>query len=166
MRKLIFIVALAFLVVVGFSIAEQPALKLRTANPQASIDAQLHPDARISNMLHNSCYNCHSEQGEVPFYAHVWPGSKLLQSDIRDGRARLDFSEWNRLSPEMSRVRLLEACDMIRGGKMPLWYYKPMHPGSGVSEADADYFCQWANSQPVPSPDAVNRPDGLTAQTQ
>ena len=40
-------------------------------------------------MLHQSCYNCHSEEGNWPWYAHFWPGSKLLEMDVHDGRARL-----------------------------------------------------------------------------
>ena len=79
-------------------------------------------------MLHESCYNCHSEEGDWPWYAHFWPASKLIQMDVHDGRALLDFSEWDRLSPEMSKIRLLDSCHMMTSGKMPVSYFRPMHP--------------------------------------
>ena len=47
---------------------------------------------------------------------------------MHEGRARLDFSEWDRLSPEMSKIRLMDSCRMMTEGKMPVWYYRPMHP--------------------------------------
>lgn len=145
--------AVVFLVVVVLSFAEKPQFGIRPVSPTGTFDAKMHPDARIRGMLHNSCYNCHSEQGEIPVYANFWPASNLLLSDLTQARARLDFSEWDNLSPEMSRIRLIQACEMIRSDKMPVWYYRPMHPGAAVSKEDAEYFCQWAYSQPeTPEP--------------
>ncbi len=115
----------------------------------ASFDAHLHPDLQIRNMLHQSCYNCHSAQGETPWYGHVWPASQLMQEDVRRGRARLDFSNWENLSPEMSAIRLRDACRMMQESKMPVWYYQPMHPGTAPKPEDVDAFCAWAQSQPA-----------------
>jgi hypothetical protein len=135
--------------VVAFAVMQfhRPDNAIRPVNPAATIDAQLHPSAQVSSLLHQSCYNCHSEQGEHPWYSHVWPVSALTQNDVREGRARLDFSEWDRLSPEMSRIRLLDSCSMMRESKMPLWYYRPLHPATATPRLqEIEAFCAWAQT--------------------
>lgn len=118
-------------------------------NAAATFDASVHPAGEISNTLHQSCYSCHSAQGKIPWYGHVWPASELMQNDVRGARARLDFSNWSNLSPEMSHIRLLDACRAMRETAMPLWYYRPMHPGSAPKPAQVEAFCAWAQSQPT-----------------
>jgi hypothetical protein len=148
MRRILWISG--FLVVV-FLLAMQvrrPNYDLSPVEMAATFDARVHPDAQIGNMLHQSCYNCHSAQGEIPWYGHVWPASQLLQNDIRHARARIDFSNWSNLSAEMSRIRLLDACRAMRESKMTPWYYRPMHPGSEPKPEEVDAFCTWAASQP------------------
>ncbi len=147
------------ILVVAFVLAQlqRPNFNLSPVAASASFDAQMHPDSQISNMLHQDCYNCHSEQGEIPWYGYVWPTSMLLQKDMRIGRARLDFSNWANLSPEMSSIRLRNACRMMQENKMPPWYYRPMHSGSTPRPEDVHAFCVWAQSQ---------RPAQVTAQIQ
>lgn len=48
----------------------------------------------------------------------------------------------------MARIRLLSACQRMRKGRMPLWYYRPLHPDSAPRNADIDAFCNWAQSLP------------------
>ncbi len=147
MRRII----LAIVVVIAFVAAMslfQKADYGRTPLPEtASFDARVHPNPHIQTMLHQSCYNCHSAQGEDPWYGHVWPASRMLQDDVRRGRARLDFSTWGNLSPEMSAIRLHDACRMMRESKMPVWYYRPLHPASVPKPEDVDEFCAWAQTQ-------------------
>jgi hypothetical protein len=126
----------------------RPNYDLTPASPEQSFESQLHPSPQIQHMLQTSCYSCHSTQSKIPWYGHVWPASQLMQSDVRRGRAMLDFSHWTNLGPEMSRIRMLDACRMMRDGKMPVWYYRPIHPGSAPKADDVAAFCSWAESMP------------------
>jgi hypothetical protein len=148
MRRITWILGVAVVLVFLFAQLHRPDYNRAPVLASATFDSQVHPDAHIRSMLHQSCYNCHSAEGETPWYGRVWPASQLLQDDVRRGRARLDFSNWDNLSPEMSAIRLRDACRMMRESKMPLWYYRPMHPGSTPKPADVDAFCVWAQSQP------------------
>ncbi len=148
MRRIIWITGILIVALLLAMQFHRPNYDLSTVNPAATFDASLHPDAQIGNALHQSCYSCHSAQGEIPWYGQVWPTSQLMQNDIRHARARLDFSNWSNLSPEMSRIRLLSACRAMRESKMPLWYYRPMHPGSAPKPEEVDAFCSWAQSLP------------------
>ncbi len=149
MRRIIWITGtLVIVLLVGMQF-HRPNYDRSPVNTAATFDARVHPDPQIAKTLQQSCYSCHSAQGEIPWYGHVWPASQLLQNDVRRGRARLDFSSWSNLSPEMSRIRLMSACSMMRESKMPLWYYRPMHPGTSPKAQDVDAFCAWAQSLPT-----------------
>jgi hypothetical protein len=140
------LVAAVFVIVMQY---HQRPSNLRLIYPDATLDARLHPAPEVQRMLHQSCYDCHSEEGNWPWYSHFWPGSKLLEMDVHEGRARLDFSEWDRLSPEMSKIRLMDACRMMTENKMPVWYYRPMHPMTSTPDpATVAEFCQWAKAMP------------------
>ena len=43
-----------------------------------------------------ACFDCHSNETEWPAYASIAPASWLVQRDVNEGRAVLNFSEWTR----------------------------------------------------------------------
>jgi len=43
-----------------------------------------------------ACFDCHSNETEWPAYARIAPASWLVQHDVEEGRAVLNFSEWQR----------------------------------------------------------------------
>ncbi len=149
MRRIIWITGALLVLILLIMQSRRPDYDLPRVEAASTFDASMHPNSQIRSTLHQSCYSCHSAQGEIPWYGGVWPTSHLLQKDIRRARARLDFSSWNNLSPEMSRIRLMSACQMMKESKMPLWYYRPLHPGSAPSPEQVDAFCAWAASLPV-----------------
>lgn len=149
MRTAMWIIGIFVVMLIGMQF-HQPKFELVPA-PQAAMEAQLHPAAQVRDTLRHSCYNCHSAEVRVPWYGRVWPASVLVQKDIREGRAHLDFSSWSSLSPEMSRTRLLGACKAMRESEMPLWYYRPLHPRSAPREQEVAAFCSWAEALPLQS---------------
>ena len=149
MRRILWITGALLVLFLLVMQTRRPNFDLPKVHAAAGFDATMHPSQQISDTLHQSCYSCHSAQAEIPWYGHVWPASHLLQKDVRRGRARLDFSNWSNLSPEMSRIRLLNACQMMRESKMPLWYYRPLHPGATLQPEQVDAFCNWAQSLPA-----------------
>ncbi len=157
MRRLIWIIAVPIVVLLAAMQFRRPDYNLPPSVSEASLDAIHHPDPQIRSMLDRSCNACHSVQARIPWYGHIWPASELLQSDVRRGRAYLDFSNWDHLSPEMSRIRLLNACEAMRTGEMPLWYYRPMHPGAAPKSAEVNVFCGWARAL---SPGGVRTEEG------
>lgn len=148
MRRIIWITGTLVIAMLLVMQLHRPNYDLSPIDAAATFDASLHPDHQISKTLHQSCYSCHSNQGKIPWYGNVWPTSQLMQNDVRRGRARLDFSNWSNLSPEMSRIRLQNACSMMRESKMPLWYYRPMHPGAAPNAEDVAAFCNWVKALP------------------
>jgi len=119
----------------------------QTRSPRlASMEVMLGADPQVKSTIHRACYNCHSDQPQYPWYASVWPSSSLVHNDRQTALARLNFSQWDRLTPEMSKIRLLDACAMMTDNKMPLWYYRPLHPEARLNAQEVQHFCAWAHS--------------------
>jgi mono/diheme cytochrome c family protein len=75
-----------------------------------------------------ACFNCHSNETVWPWYSGVAPVSWLTERDVKGGRSHLNFSEWNK--PQRPAHEL---ADQIRAGRMPPWFYRPMHPESKLT---------------------------------
>lgn len=146
MRRLMWSIGAVIVVVLLIMQLQRPAYDPGPVNPSAGFEAQMHPTPDIHGVLQKSCYDCHSAQGKIPWYAHVWPASALIEKDIRQGRAHMDLSNWSNLSLEMRHIRLVAACREMRESTMPLWYYQPLHPGSAPTKQEAENFCAWVYS--------------------
>jgi len=119
----------------------QPERTNPPADPQFSFAALVRPPERVTQILGRSCGDCHSSQTVWPWYSKVSPVSWLIAGDVTEGRSKLNFSQWNIYSPEMSRLRIKAVCAQVKSGDMPPWYYKPMHPGASLSAEDVAAIC-------------------------
>ena len=80
-----------------------------------------------------ACFDCHSNETEWPAYSRVAPVSWLVQRDVSEGRAVLNFSEWQRPQEEAK-----EAAEEILEGEMPLRTYRLMHTHARLSAAERE----------------------------
>lgn len=78
------------------------------------------PDTRA--LARRACFDCHSNETEWPVYSRLAPVSWLVHHDVADGRAELNFSEWQRPQKEAR-----EAAGVLREGDMPPMPYRLMH---------------------------------------
>src|SRR5512140_1474651 len=68
------------------------------SNPPVLADIHAADDVKV--VLKRACYDCHSNETTWPWYSHVAPASWLLHYDVTEGRAALNFSDWESLPPE------------------------------------------------------------------
>jgi len=78
-----------------------------------------------------ACFDCHSNETEWPLYSHIAPASWLVQHDVNEGRAVLNFSEWQQPQNEAT-----EAADEVTEGEMPPVIYRLMHAHAQLSAED------------------------------
>lgn len=124
----------------------QPEWANPPADPAASFESAAAPSPQLAALVERACKDCHSNQTTWPWYSRVAPVSWLVADDVRNGRARLNLSEWSRFGPEMSRLRLKAMCAEVKAGEMPPLQYKLMHPGARLSDADVSLLCSAAAS--------------------
>ena len=80
-----------------------------------------------------ACFDCHSNETQWPAYASIAPASWLVQHDVNEGRAALNFSEWQRPQEESS-----EAAEEFLEGEMPPAIYRLMHAHARLNGPDRD----------------------------
>ena len=98
-----------------------------------------------------ACMDCHSNLTLWPWYTNVAPVSWLSTRDVAGGRAKLNFSEWQR--PQ--EVDLQEVIKVIREKEMPPLDYKLMHAGARLSDnerqqLEAGIRASWIADPPGP----------------
>jgi hypothetical protein len=93
--------------------------------------------ARTEELVRGSCYDCHSNETDWPWYSNVAPGSWLQQRDVENGRERLNFSEWE-FTPEQAVAILPTLEFVVESGEMPPWRYFLTHPGARLSDDEKE----------------------------
>lgn len=122
----------ALVLVVAFVAIQFVPYGRRHDNPPVSAEPVWDsPETRA--LARRACFDCHSNETEWPVYSNIAPASWLVQHDVAEGRAALNFSEWQRRQKEAQ-----EAAEEVREGKMPLRIYQVMHAHARLSAADRE----------------------------
>ena len=90
----------------------------------------------IKNKLQVSCYDCHSNNTQYPWYNKVQPVAWFLEGHIKEGKAELNFNEWDSLSNRRKKSKLSSIIKQIESGEMPLTSYTLIHKEAIFSEEE------------------------------
>ena len=91
---------------------------------------------QIKNKLQVSCYDCHSNNTAYPWYNKVQPVAWLLENHVKEGRAELNFNEWDSLSSRRKASKLKSIISQIENDEMPLATYTLIHSDAVFSETE------------------------------
>lgn len=100
----------------------------------------------VAKMLKTSCYNCHSNETEYPWYSHVAPSSWLVARDVRLAREELNFSLWQNYDMIEQLEKLDDIYLEVEAGKMPLGIYTLVHQSAKLDEAQRQQIIEWAEA--------------------
>lgn len=100
----------------------------------------------IGNILHSSCYNCHSNNTNYPWYSHVQPVGWFLESHINKGKAELNFSEFGSYTARRQKSKLKSMINQIEKGEMPLASYTFIHRDARLSQDQKKALMDYLNS--------------------
>ena len=156
-RAVLWIALIAGAVFVGLQLI-RPTL----TNPPVTAELQAPPEVRA--VLRQSCYSCHSNETKLPWFDQVVPAYWIVTKDVKEARARLNFSEIGKLPAAQQKAALFEAVNMIQLGAMPLPSYLRVHPGAAVSAENLKVLRDYLNP-PAPAGVAVAA-DTSAADTQ
>jgi hypothetical protein len=115
--------------VLGLAVQLVPYGRSHTNPPVQAEPAWSSPDVRT--LAARACFDCHSNETRWPWYSNVAPASWLVQRDVDRGRARLNYSEWNRPQSEAD-----DSAEAVAKGEMPPWFYLPLHPDARLSPGE------------------------------
>ena len=86
----------------------------------------------IGEKIRMSCYDCHSNQTQYPWYSNIQPFGWIVQKHIKDGKEELNFSDFDNLSNRMKRSKLESTISQIEDDKMPLKSYVLLHRSAKI----------------------------------
>lgn len=88
----------------------------------------------IQKKLQVSCYDCHSNNTQYPWYNTIQPAAWLLEDHIKEGKTELNFNEWNSLSNRRKASKLRSIIKQIESDEMPLDSYTFIHKDAVFSQ--------------------------------
>ena len=100
----------------------------------------------VAGILQQSCYDCHSNHTEYPWYSQIQPVSWWLNHHVEEGKQELNFSEFNNYSLRRQYHKLEEVAEQVEEDEMPLGSYTLIHQNAKLSSEQARLLASWANS--------------------
>ena len=104
------------------------------------------PPEKVSSKLTVSCYNCHSNSTDYPWYAYFQPVGFYIENHINRGKENLNLSEFGNYSDRRQISKLTSMIDQINGNNMPLPAYTLIHRSAKLSGEDKKELISFLNS--------------------
>jgi hypothetical protein len=117
-----------------------------SADAALALQQNMEVPAAVDEMLRTSCFDCHSNETEWPWYASVAPSSWLVVHDVNEGRRHLNFSEWGNYPPRVADHKLEEVIEMVEEEEMPLGVYLILHGDARLDAGQRSALVQWAGA--------------------
>lgn len=101
----------------------------------------------VQTILKQSCYDCHSNKTNYPWYANIQPVGWWIQyTHINDGKRHLNFSEYAGYPEKRAKKKFDEIVDELKEGGMPLETYTFMHHEAVLTSEQSKLLTDWAES--------------------
>ena len=134
--KIVKIIALILLV--GFVGIQFVSIDLNQSDTVPETDFLLvnNTQENISALLQESCYDCHSNNTEYPWYNKVQPVAWFLEDHINEGKEELNFNEWDAYSNRRKNSKLKSIISQVKDDEMPLASYTLIHNDAKLSNSE------------------------------
>jgi len=90
----------------------------------------------IQSKLQVSCYDCHSNNTEYPWYNKIQPIAWILEDHVVKGKEELNFNEWGNYSTRRKNSKLKSIISQMEDDEMPLYSYSLIHSNAKLSEEE------------------------------
>ena len=143
MIKKILIALVVLFVIIQF-------FRIEKNNPASAIEADFieiyQSPAEVTAILKTSCYDCHSNQVNYPWYTNIAPVSWFVKDHVNEAREYFNFSEWSAMTTKRQDHILEECSEEVEEGKMPLTSYLLMHSEADLSHDKKETLEHYFNS--------------------
>src|SRR5690554_1354306 len=101
---------------------------------------------QVDAILAVSCYDCHSNNTDYPWYSEIQPMAWFMDKHIKDGKEKLNFDELPSYGSRRLNSKFTQITKQIEQDKMPLNSYLWMHEGARLSMEDKRLLVDYFNS--------------------
>jgi hypothetical protein len=104
-----------------------PIKKNEDTNNEFDIINTSSASEEVATILKTSCYDCHSNATNYPWYSKIAPVNFMLARHIKEGKEHVNFSEWKYYDGNKQIKMAEESIEMLEKGEMPLSSYTLIH---------------------------------------
>jgi len=114
------------------------------------------PDS-VMKILQTSCYDCHSNHTNYPWYHVIQPIGFWLDDHVNEGKGELNFSEFNTYKVKRQFKKLNKISKEVEENEMPLSSFTFIHHDAILTESQRQLLINWADSASM----TIHIPDSL-----
>ncbi|MBT8243948.1 heme-binding domain-containing protein [Winogradskyella sp.] len=106
--------------------------------------AETNPPEDVKVILQNTCFDCHSDVTEYPWYNTITPVNYWLNDHIVDGKKHFDVSKWKDYSLKKKDHKFDELIEEVEEKEMPLPSYTWTHGDADLTPEQIKAVVTWA----------------------
>ena len=99
----------------------------------------------VGRILQTSCYDCHSNGTNYPWYTNIQPIGWWMNHHVNEGKDELNFSEFEAYSLKRKLHKLKEIKEQIEEGEMPLSSYTFQHGDAELTAEQKEILYKWVD---------------------
>ena len=115
LKKIGWVVLLAFVVAQFFG----PEKNEGDLTSLTAFIEETNPPSEVRKILKTSCFDCHSDTTNYPWYNSITPVNYWLADHIKEGSKHLNFSKWSTYSTKRKEHKMDELHEEVGERKMP-----------------------------------------------
>jgi len=131
------------LIVVGVIVIGIQFIPVDRSNPPVTQEINAPP--KVLSILKTSCYDCHSNETNWPWYSYVAPVSFFIAGDVNEGRKHLNFTEWDKYDEKRKGKKLDGVIELVEKDVMPLSSYKLIHSDAELDQTKKKVLKDWVS---------------------
>jgi hypothetical protein len=122
------------------NISDASAMQLNNISKQYPV-----PDT-VNKILQASCYDCHSNNTDYPWYSKIQPVAWWLNDHIVEGKKEINFSEFATYRIGRQYRKMEEIIKQVKEDEMPLSSYTLIHRDAILTSDQKVILTNWANA--------------------
>jgi hypothetical protein len=140
-KKQIFLTLLVLFVIIQFI---RPTRNVGIADTPNDIThfSAMSPD--VKTILETSCYDCHSDHTNYPWYTNIQPVGWWMQDHVDEGKRGLNFSQFTKYGIQKKMRRFKQISNEVNDDGMPLNSYLWIHTNAKLSDEQKKMVSEWA----------------------
>ena len=154
MRKRIVLIIVIILIVIQFI---QPSHNNGEAMAATDITHAVQVPDSVMQVLKVSCYDCHSNHTNYPWYSKITPVNWWLDNHINNGKSALNFTSFTTYTFKKKAHRMDDVAETIEKDEMPIHSYLWIHKNAILTKQQKQLLINWAHaSQKQVMADSLN----------
>ena len=150
-KKILLAVGIVLIIIQFIQPAHNKSVQILTTDISKTVSIS----DSVKALLIITCYDCHSNNTNYPWYSNIQPMGWLMAYHIKKAKNQLNFSEFGSYSQRRQLSKLDGIANSIKDDIMPLNSYKLMHKSAQLNNEEKSLLINWAQ-QSIDSISGIN----------